>query len=216
MDHQSRSPSTHKASAPEKVVKYANEEPVKLEKNHVSFYEGFSSKFSSALGLPLSFFQSRPEIRTWGEEDIKDPSVQPRADTAPKDYGSGLPGYPKSACAHLDRAVGRSRNAPEFVNLFTLLDVRDNKLPGPRLRGFPKCKLDFPPLPTDKLGTPTYDYRDLLGYRMDYHPYVNATMTPQDPSRMYVHANWMVGYPYGVPAVEENARASLNAAERCW
>lgn len=41
-------------------------------------------------------------------------------------------------------------------------------------------------------------------------------MSPQDPARMYVCANWMVGYPYGVPAVEENEKMQTNAAaQRC-
>lgn len=174
--------------------------------SHESFFGSFMRKFSSGIGLPLGFFQSRPEIRAWGETEVQDPSVQPRPKDAPKDYGSSLPGYPKHSCAYFDKTFGRSTGTPEFVSLFSLLDVHDDKLTGPRLTGFPKCKVDYPPLPADKYGTPTYDYRDLLGYRMDYHPYVNAMMSPQDPARMYVYANWMVGYPYGVPAVEENER----------
>ncbi|CDJ42544.1 hypothetical protein, conserved [Eimeria tenella] len=167
----------------------------------------FFSKVSSAFGFPFGFFQSRPEIRTWGEEDLQDPSVQPRPADAPADYGTSLPGYPKHTCAYFDSAFGRSKGSPEFVTLFNLLGVQDDKLVGPRLNGFPMCKLDYPSLPPDRLGTPSYDYRDLLGYRMDYHPYVNAAMSPEDPARMYVCANWMVGYPYGVPAVEENEKA---------
>ncbi|KAL8455135.1 hypothetical protein Emag_000972 [Eimeria magna] len=229
------------------------------KESHAGVLGGVTSKLSSAVSLPLNVFQSRPEIRTRGEASKKNLSVQPRAEGAPRDYGSGLPGYPKDSCLYFDRPLGRSKYAPEFVSLFTLLDVHDGKLPGPRLNGFPRCKVDYPALPTDKLGTPTYDYRDLLSYRMDYHPYVvrilailkadmcsfervvsgatfvvllvclqilwclsrmlllvfchladsqNATMTPQDPTRMYVYANWMVGYPYGVPAVEENSKAS--------
>ncbi|OEH73872.1 hypothetical protein cyc_07449 [Cyclospora cayetanensis] len=173
---------------------------------------GFISRLSSTFGIPLGSLQSRPEIQTSGEEVVADPSMQPRTDQAPRDYGSGLPGYPKHSCAYFDSTFGRSKDAPEFVSLFKLLDVHDDRLIGPRLSGFPKCKLNFPPLPADKLGTPTYDYRDLIGYRMDFHPYVNATMNPEDPARMYVCANWMVGYPYGVPAVEENERAQLKMA----
>lgn len=221
-----------------------------------SLFGGFVSKLSSAISLPLGFFQSRPDIRTWGEANLQDPSVQQRPEKAPTDYGSGLPGYPRQSCAYLHGTSGHSKESPEFVSLFTLLDVHDDRLRGPRLTSFVKCNVSFPPLPADKLGSPSYDFRDLLGYRMDYHPYPvsifevttwkavlaqhrrstlrncvssvvpraplipsvrppllmytavqNATMSPQDPRRMYVCANWMVGYPYGVPAVEENERA---------
>ncbi|KAL8273866.1 hypothetical protein Esti_002189 [Eimeria stiedai] len=210
MEFQERSPSPQKLADLGKAATLSGEEfqSVVSKESHGGFFGGVTSKLSSAVTLPLNFFQSRPEIRTWGEACKKDPSVQPRAEGAPKDYGSGLPGYPKDSCLYFDRPLGRSKSAPEFVNLFTLLDVHDKRLPGPRLSGFPRCKVDFPALPTDKLGTPSYDYRDLLSYRMDYHPYINATMSPQDPTRMHVYANWMVAYPYGVPAVEENLRAS--------
>ncbi|KAL8454248.1 hypothetical protein Emed_000357 [Eimeria media] len=141
------------------------------KESHTGFLGGVTSKLSSAVSLPLHFFQSHQEIPSGKEASQKDFSAQPRAVDAPKDYGSGLPGYPKDSCLYFDRPLGRSKYAPEFVSLFTLLDVHDSKLPGPRLNGFPRCKVDYPALPTDKLGTPTYDYRDLLSYRMDYHPY---------------------------------------------
>lgn len=187
----------------------ATETPRSLPgKGEESYFDSFVGKVSSTIGLPIGFFQSRPEMRTWGESDMKDPSVQPRSESAPVDYGTGLPGYSKQSCTYFDNKFGHAKGSPEFVNLFTNLGVRDDKFNYPKVNTFPKCQVKYPSLPTDKLGTPTYDYRDLLGYRMDYQPYVNAVMTPQDPSRMYVSANWMVGYPYGVPAVEENENAA--------
>lgn len=209
--------------------------------NNGGIFTTFLSMVSSTFGLPLGFFQSRPEIRTWGEAEVQDPSIQPSTDGAPKNYGTGLPGYPKDTCAYLKTARGPNKRSPEFVSLFSQLDVHDDKLIGPRLSGFRKCKVDYPRIPADKLGTPTYDYRDLLGhrmdyhlrgatprkfgsptydyrdllaYKMDYHPYVNAIMNPQDPAGMYVRANWMVAYPYGVPAVEENERNQVEPLER--
>ncbi|KAL8436200.1 hypothetical protein ACSSS7_001930 [Eimeria intestinalis] len=174
MESPKRSPSPQKLHGLEKAARLAAEEfksGVSKESRDGSF-GGVAGKLTSAVSSPFSFFQSRAEIRPRGEASKKDPSVQPRAEGAPKDYGSGLPGYPKDSCLYFDRPLGRSKYAPEFVSLFTLLDVHDNRLPGPRLNGFPRCKVDYPALPTDKLGTPTYDYRDLLSYRMDYHPYV--------------------------------------------
>lgn len=177
-----------------------------------SSFRSFLGSISSMIGIPVGFFQSRGEIRTWGEETLTDPSVQPQSETAPSNLGTCLPGYPKSACAYFNPTFGSTRVAPEFVNLFTLLDVHDNKLWVPKLVPFPKCAVKYPTLPLGQFATPTYDYRDLLSYRMDYHPYVNAEMNSQDPAPMYVCANWMVGYPYGVPAVEENERAEKAAA----
>ena len=140
------------------------------------------SKLSSAVGVPLGFFQSRPEIRTWGAQELQDPSVQPRPQGAPRDYGTPLPGYPKPSCSYFTNTIGSSsspskkadiRNPPQFVSLFNHLGIRDDALIGPRITtGPPMCNVEYPKIPADKLGEPTYDYRDLLGYRMDYHPYV--------------------------------------------
>lgn len=38
-------------------------------------------------------------------------------------------------------------------------------------------------------------------------------MAPTDASGMYVSANWMVGYPYGVPAVEENEKSKAGIVQ---
>lgn len=140
-----------------------------MSADNEGIFTTFLSMVSSTFGLPLGFFQSRPEIRTWGEAEVQDPSIQPPTVGAPKNYGTGLPGYPQGSCAYLDTARGPNKKSLEFVNLFSQLDVHDDKLIGPRLGGFRRCKVDYPRIPADKLGTPTYDYRDLLGHRMNYH-----------------------------------------------
>ncbi|CDJ29387.1 uncharacterized protein EMH_0003780 [Eimeria mitis] len=48
----------------------------------------YRQQSSAGFLLPSNFFQSRAEIRTWGEEDLTDPSIQPYDEESKKSRAS--------------------------------------------------------------------------------------------------------------------------------
>lgn len=50
----------------------------------------YRQRSSIRFGIPSNFFQSRAEIRTWGEQDLTDPSIQPYDENDPSKWASIL------------------------------------------------------------------------------------------------------------------------------
>lgn len=148
------------------------------------------SGLSSLVSLPLGFFQSRPDVRTWGEADVVDPSIQPRTGHAAST--SSLPNYPAGAFAYFSQTPREGK--PTFVPLFVNLGVNTNKFFGPSL-GVRNCNVQFPPLPPTTIGTPGYNFTDLATYQMMYLPYiVSLVKEVNGVSGFMCRASWRMHY----------------------
>ncbi|KAL8430530.1 hypothetical protein Efla_000475 [Eimeria flavescens] len=149
------------------------------------------SSFGTFL-LPCNFFQSRAEIRTWGVEDLTDPSIQPYAEdseTLPRPFHTSLPGYAPSLC--------------RFVVSKGEKTARDPFL-GPEITIFPPTWVpQFTPNPHFKAQRYGYNWEDSDAFKMDRLPYVNAEFDPvsAEVTNMYSQCYPYAAYPYGVPRV---------------
>lgn len=160
-------------------------------------------------GIPFGFFNSRADLRIWGEESPTDPSVQPTSGRphAWNPFQATLPGYSSSAYFPLQQELQRRP-----VPYYSLAPKGGIVLqPSKPNMDFPRVKIEEPaPPPLDVFfQPPTYNWKTQPDYKMLNLPYPNAMMTRRDPAAMYAPGNGFVAYPYGVPAVEENEVADL-------
>lgn len=132
-----------------------------------SFPQKNGSGLSTLASLPHGFFQSRADIRTWGEAQVADPSIQPRKPHAPS-TGS-LPNYPPEAFTYFTHTTKQEK--PSFVPLFVNLGINPNNALGPKL-SVRNCNVQFPPTPPSSIGTPSYNFTDLGTYQMTFLPYI--------------------------------------------
>ncbi|PHJ23866.1 inner membrane complex protein 24 [Cystoisospora suis] len=172
---------------------------------------------STMLSLPSGFFEAESTRRTWGEPNLTDPSVQPaRQPRSVFPSHQPLPGYNKSAYNALQQQL-TGRAVP-----FLSLAPRGGFVYKPSCANmdFPRVEIQYPVVgPAD---LPTYDWTTLPDYKMKDLPYANSLMAAADPIQTAVTGNYLVAYPYGVPAVEENegslysaAKKALQRSDRC-
>lgn len=162
----------------------------------------FVRRLTSYLyGIPLGFFQSRAELRTWGEEKLTDPSVQPysqRPMITP--FHQTLPGYGKDAVMPLRRELMGKQPGP-----FYTLAPKGGFVYNPHHPNmdFSRVQIEYPTR-TGDFKPPMYEWTSMPEFKMTDRPYTSARLLPANPATMYVSGNYMTAYPYGVPAVEEN------------
>ncbi|PFH33237.1 hypothetical protein BESB_084360 [Besnoitia besnoiti] len=177
--------------------------------------DGLIRSLTSALfGTPIGFFKSRADLRTWGEQSLTDPSVQPyKRPPVATPFHTSLPGYSQKACEPLRRELA-GRPAP-----FYTLAPKGGFVYNPHHPSMDFARVEIQrPLFTGEIKPPMYDWKELNEYKMMNLPYPNALMLPTSPSPIYVPGNYLVSYPYGVPAVEENEAwiaPSLPKNRRC-
>ncbi|KEP66457.1 UNVERIFIED_CONTAM: hypothetical protein HHA_258470 [Hammondia hammondi] len=176
---------------------------------------GFLRKLSSYLqDIPLGFFQSRAEVRTWGEEKLTDPSVQPyRQPRVITPFHQTLPGYGKEAVKPLEQELMGG-----YPGQFFTLAPKGGFVYNPHHPNmdFARVEIEYP-TPSGAFKPPTYEWRSQPECKMMNLPYTNALMLPANPTTMYVSGSYMTAYPYGVPAVEENEGSVRTppASRRC-
>lgn len=154
---------------------------------------------TSLAGIPSGFFQSRASIRVWGTETLTDPAVQPQHC---QNEQTLLPGYASSCYKYFNELDAPEAKQQKFMSIEQMLGAKQLSSTYSRANVH-KVQVAMPP-PLHRLGDPSYNYEDLSVFKMNHLPYVNALMNPRDGADMYVQSNYLTGYPYGVPAVEEN------------
>nr|AET50797.1 hypothetical protein [Eimeria tenella] len=169
-----------------------------------------SSSSSSRFGFPLlpsNFFQSREEIRTWGVEDLTDPSVQPYdKECIPRPFHVSLPGYAPRLCKFvLTKPSTKPSDKPSDEPSDKPSDKpsRESFL-GPEISIFPPTWVpSWSPDPNFKPQKFGYNWEESESFKMGRLPYVNAEFAPAsgEATHMYHQAYPFAAYPYGVPRV---------------
>ncbi|KAL8273667.1 hypothetical protein Esti_002379 [Eimeria stiedai] len=183
----------HKAPSTKSQVSFS--ESVGLSKR-TSMTSGqfMSLRQRSSMGylLPSNFFQSQADIRTWGVEDLTDPSIQPYdkdSESLPRPFHTSLPGYAPRSFKYV-LAGGKKEKRESFL--------------GPEISIFPPTWTpQFTPNPNFKPQRYGYNWEDSEAFKMDRLPYVNAEFDPvsAEVSNMYNQCYPYTAYPYGVPRV---------------
>lgn len=207
-----------KKKEPSRLPSLREARPVTVTPQRTSSFSLLRRLTTDLFSVPFGFFQSRAEIRTWGEETLADPSVQPGGPSTAR-YGWGsLPNYTEKSVHFFKTKSGQEK--PQFYSLAPRGGYRP--APGVPVLQFVPSPVEIPHVAPMK--PPAYNWNDLKEYRMDTVPYTNAYMRPASPTGMYVGGNHLVAYPYGVPAVEENEAKPILAAVQetctcnfwCW
>lgn len=165
------------------------------------------------------FFQTRQDIRYWGEPILVDPSIQPidpNLTTPPSIFfPSVLPGYSPLSYSRQDE---KKKQSPTTTSTTTAAAAGDGHFFENIKQGLDQTRTCLPILSNPKhIIQPTYQPkpniqkgRTLTSSEQGEHtmsrlPYPHARFKPQDcTTSMYASANPYTAYPYGVPAVEEN------------
>ncbi|CDJ50289.1 hypothetical protein, conserved [Eimeria brunetti] len=153
-------------------------------------FMAYRQQSTTGFLLPSNFFQSQAELRTWGVEDLADPSVQPYdKETVPRPFHVSLPGYAPRLCKYVLVKEEKKQRDP-FL--------------GPEISIFPPTWLPYwAPNPEFKPQPFGYDWRDSESFKMNRLPYVNAEFSPVsgEVTHMYNQNYPYTAYPYGVPRV---------------
>ncbi|CDJ61636.1 hypothetical protein, conserved [Eimeria maxima] len=97
--------SSSRSSSSSKIQSMNSPKMVSMTSGQFLAYRQQSS--TNSLLLPSNFFQSRAEIRTWGEEELTDPSVQPYDEkNIPHPFHTSLPGYRPYLCRYVGLGFG--------------------------------------------------------------------------------------------------------------
>ncbi|KAL8428591.1 hypothetical protein ACSSS7_007143 [Eimeria intestinalis] len=130
-------------------------------------FMSFRQRSSMSYLLPSNFFQSQADIRTWGVEDLTDPSIQPYdkdSQALPRPFHTSLPGYSPRLFKYV--LVGGEKGERESFL-------------GPEISVFPPTWIpQFTPNPHFKAQRYGYNWEDSDAFKMDRLPYVNAEFDP--------------------------------------
>lgn len=182
----------HRAASTKSQVSFAGEGFGRGGSMTSHQFMSYRQRSSMGFLLPSNFFQSQADIRTWGIEDLADPSVQPydKDDPSlPRPFHVSLPGYGPRLCKYV---ISRASKEP-----------RDPFL-GPEITIFPPTWVpQWTPNPNFKAQRYGYNWEDNEAYKMDRLPYVNAEFDPisAQSTHMYNQCYPYTAYPYGVPRV---------------
>lgn len=190
--HKEEHEGPHRASSTKSQVSFSGDILSIPGSMSASQFMSYRQRSSIGFLLPANFFQSRQDIRIWGEEDLTDPSIQPydpHSPSLPRPFHVSLPGYPSRLCRY---AIAR-----------TTKEERDPFL-GPEITIFPPTWIPkWTPDPNFKAQRYGYNWEDSDAFRMDRLPYVNAEFDPvsAEVTHMYSQCYPYTAYPYGVPRV---------------
>ncbi|KAL8445356.1 hypothetical protein Emed_005698 [Eimeria media] len=188
------SPSLQKAPTTKSQVSFSESVGGLSKRTSMTSGQFMSFRQRSSMGylLPSNFFQSQADIRTWGVEDLTDPSVQPYdkdAQGLPRPFHTSLPGYTPRLFKYV-LVGGKKEERERFL--------------GPEISVFPPtwCP-QFSPNPNFKAQRYGYNWEDSEAFKMNRLPYVNAEFDPvsAEASSMYNQCYPYTAYPYGVPRV---------------
>ncbi|KAL8452408.1 hypothetical protein Emag_002376 [Eimeria magna] len=191
--------SLHKAPTTKSQVSFSESVGNLSKRTSMTSGQFLSFRQRSSMGylLPTNFFQSQADIRTWGVEDLTDPSIQPYDKDSkefvvyalPRPFHTSLPGYSPRLFKYV-LVNGKKENRERFL--------------GPEISVFPPTWIpQFSANPNFKAQRYGYNWEDSDAFKMDRLPYVNAEFDPvsAEVTSMYNQCYPYTAYPYGVPRV---------------